>query len=147
MFGSKDKPSTALVAGTSLIAKGTEVTGEVKFSGNLEVEGVVQGNVVASEGAENAQVRIQPSGKIIGDVVAPVVIVNSCVEGNIYSAKRIELAAQAIVCGDLHYQVIEMVKGAQINGSMLYAPNAAPAGQSSASATDVADAALSDKQP
>lgn len=124
MFGSKDKPSAVVSGGTSLIAKGTEVIGEVQFSGNLEIEGVIRGNVVAQNGAEKAQVRIQPSGEIYGDVVAPTVIVNSRVEGNIYSSRRVELAAQAVVCGDLHYQVIEMVKGAQVNGSMLYSPNA-----------------------
>jgi len=143
MFGSKDQPSGALQAGTSLIAKGSEVTGEIKFSGNLEVEGVVKGNVVAANGADNAQVRIQPSGKIIGDVIAPVVIVNSCVEGNIFSSKRIELAAQAVVCGDLHYQVIEMVKGAQINGNMVYAPNAEPDVRQSLSAADTEETVLS----
>jgi len=143
MFGSKDQPSGALQAGTSLIAKGSEVTGEIKFSGNLEVEGVVKGNVVAANGADNAQVRIQPSGKIIGDVIAPVVIVNSCVEGNIFSSKRIELAAQAVVCGDLHYQVIEMVKGAQINGNMVYAPNAESEVRQGLSTADTEETVLS----
>jgi len=55
-----------------------------------------------------------------GDVCAPIVIVNGNIEGNVYSSKRVEMAANAVVCGDVHYQMIEMVKGAQINGGLLY---------------------------
>lgn len=133
MFSSKEKSSSAAASGTSLIAKGTEVIGELQFSGSLEVEGTIRGNVVAREGADKAQVRVQSSGEVIGDIVAPVVIINSRVEGNVYSSKRIELAANAVVCGDLHYQVIEMVKGAQVNGNMLFSPQ-----QSNTAASDAA---------
>ena len=37
-----------------------------------------------------------------------------------YSSKRVELATKALVCGDVHYQMMEMVKGAQINGGLMY---------------------------
>ena len=119
MFGSKS--SSAVVSdGTTLIASGTEVSGRITFSGCLEVEGVVRGNIIADADSDTAQVRIQGRGEVHGDVCAPVVIVNGSIEGNVYSGKRVELAANAAVCGDVHYQVIEMVKGAQINGSLMY---------------------------
>ncbi|MGB1192575.1 MAG: polymer-forming cytoskeletal protein, partial [Pseudomonadales bacterium] len=47
------------------------------------------------------------------------------IEGNVYSSKRVEMASNAVVCGDVHYQMIEMVKGAQINGGLMYT-NATP---------------------
>ena len=112
--------STQRTDAATLIASGTEVSGRITFSGSLEVEGTVHGDVIAAEGCDTAQVRVQNSGKIIGDVCAPVVIVNSSIEGNVHSSKRVELAPQAVVCGDIHYQVIEMVKGAQINGELVY---------------------------
>ncbi len=125
MFGSKSKSTVISSDNTTLIASGTEISGEIAFSGCLEIEGVVRGNIVAEPGCEVSQVRIQNSGQVHGDVCSPVVIVNSGVEGNVYSSKRVELAANAVVHGDVHYQIIEMVKGAQINGGLLYAPNAA----------------------
>ena len=126
MFGNKDNNSTQGSGHTTLIARGTEVTGELRFSGTLEIEGVVKGNIVAQDGAESAAVRVQPSGEVYGDIVAPAIVINSKVQGNIYSSKRVELAERAEVTGDVHYQIIEMVRGAQVNGGLLYSPAAQP---------------------
>ena len=41
------------------------------------------------------------------------------------------MAANAVVCGDVHYQMIEMVKGAQINGGLMYTNSAAAPSDSS----------------
>lgn len=124
MFGNKDSSVRVGSTSTTLIARGTEVTGELQFSGNLEIEGVIRGNIVADEGVDSAVVRVQPSGEVYGDIVSPTVIINSTVKGNIYSSKRVELVERAVVTGDVHYQVIEMVKGSQVNGSLLYSPAA-----------------------
>lgn len=127
MFGNKESSTAVGTGHTTLIARGTEVTGELRFSGTMEIEGVVTGNIVAQEGADAAIVRVQPSGEVHGDIVAPTVVINSRVQGNIYSSKRVELAEKAEVTGDVHYQIIEMVKGSQVNGGLLYSP----AGQTS----------------
>ena len=124
MFGNKESSVRVGSGSTTLIAKGTEVVGELHFSGNLEIEGVVKGNIVADTGVDSALVRVQSSGEVHGDVVAPTVVINSKVTGNIYSSRRVELAERAEVNGDVHYQVIEMVKGAQVNGGLMYSPAA-----------------------
>lgn len=130
MFGSKEGTVRMGNSSTTLIAKGTEVIGELHFSGNLEIEGVVKGNIVAADGVETAIVRVQPSGEVYGDIVSPTVVINSTVKGNIYSSKRVELVEQAVVTGDVHYQIIEMIKGSQVNGSLLYSPAATEAAKS-----------------
>ena len=123
MFSNKGKSTLMSVDNTTLIAKGTEIIGEVKFSGCLEIEGTVLGNITAEPSCEKSQIRIQNSGQVKGDVCAPVIFVNGQIEGNVYSSKRVELAAKALVCGDVHYQMIEIVKGAQINGGLMYTEN------------------------
>ncbi|MEH6468516.1 MAG: polymer-forming cytoskeletal protein [Porticoccus sp.] len=116
----KKNKSVPFVAGnTTLIAGGTHVIGDIHFSGNLEVEGRVTGNVVAEEGAD-ARVRILPDGKLVGEVRAPIVIINGHIEGNIYSSHQVELADKAVVEGNLHYVLIEIEKGAQVNGSFVH---------------------------
>ncbi|WP_439135743.1 bactofilin family protein [Pseudomaricurvus sp.] len=105
--------------GTTLISKSTELTGDVKFSGSLEIEGRVKGNIYAEEGAD-ARVRIMEKGFVEGDICVPTIIINGSVNGDVHSAKHIELAAKATVTGNVHYNMIEMVKGAQVNGSLLY---------------------------
>lgn len=120
MFSSKSKSTVISSDNTTLIAKGTEISGQISFTGCLEIEGVVRGNIVVESSCDVSQVCIQSSGEVHGDVCAPVVIVNGSIEGNVYSSKRVEMAANAVVCGDVHYQMIEMVKGAQINGGLMY---------------------------
>jgi len=104
---------------TTLIAAGTHVVGDVHFSGNLEVEGQVTGNIVAEEDS-SARVRILPEGRVVGDVRVPVVVINGHIEGNIFSSTQVELADKAVVEGNLHYMLIEIEKGAQMNGNFVH---------------------------
>jgi cytoskeletal protein CcmA (bactofilin family) len=104
-------------AGTTLVAAGTTIDGDIRFCGALELEGTVNG-VVRAEGDEHAVVRILPGGHVRGDVHAPIVVVNGLVTGNVYSTEHVELAANAVVRGDVEYSLIEMTKGAQVDGHL-----------------------------
>ena len=115
----KTKPVSFSAGNTTLIAGGTHVVGDIHFSGNLEVEGQVTGNIVAEEDA-SARVRILPEGRITGDIRVPVVIINGYIEGDIYSSSLVELADKAVVEGNLHYTLIEIEKGAQVNGNFVH---------------------------
>ena len=42
------------------------------------------------------------------------------VEGDVYSSDHIELAAKARVVGNVYYNLIEMVMGSEVNGSLLH---------------------------
>ena len=103
--------------GTTLVSKSTEIVGDIHFSGNLEVEGIVRGNIVADN---DARVRIMEKGLVEGEVTAPNIVINGRVVGNVHSNKHIELAANAVVEGNVHYKLIEMVKGAQVNGNLVF---------------------------
>lgn len=119
MFG-KDKGSkfSSHSGSTTLIAAGTEIHGDIQFAGNLEIEGRVIGNIDAENGS-NAVVRVLEHGEVDGNVKVPTVIVNGTVKGDVHSSVHLELAAKARVTGDVHYAVIEMAKGAKVNGSLV----------------------------
>lgn len=102
----------------TLISRATKVTGDIYFTGELQLEGKVTGNIIA-EDEKDAKVVIADTGVVEGEIRAPIVIVNGKVLGNIYSGKHLELAAKGNVTGTVHYHSIEMVKGAQVNGSMI----------------------------
>ncbi|MGH1471125.1 MAG: bactofilin family protein [Cellvibrionaceae bacterium] len=104
---------------TTLIARGTEIVGDIHFSGTLHVEGILRGNVVAKEGS-NAHLDIQEHGVIEGQVHVPTVRIDGRVIGDVVSTKHVELAAKAQIEGNVHYHLIEMVKGSQVNGSLVY---------------------------
>jgi cytoskeletal protein CcmA (bactofilin family) len=105
---------------TTLISKDSEVVGDLKFSGDLEVQGRVRGNIIAKTD-KSAAVRIVDGGCVEGEIHAPTVIINGKMIGDVHSSEHVELASKAQVDGNVHYQLIEMVKGAQVNGSLLYA--------------------------
>ncbi|MGK0498380.1 MAG: cytoskeletal protein CcmA (bactofilin family) [Oceanicoccus sp.] len=106
---------------TTLIAKDAELIGDLKFTGDLEIQGVVRGNIIAKAEAKGATVRIVEGGRVEGEVHAPKIIVNGDIKGDVHCSEHVELAAKAQVQGNVHYQLIEMVKGAQLNGNLIYA--------------------------
>lgn len=117
MLGRK---KTASVSGaTTLISHETVIVGDVHFSGNLDVEGLVQGNIIAQSGKE-ARLRVVGKGRVEGEIRVPCVIVNGAVQGNVYSSKHLELASKSRVQGNVFYTLVEMAAGAEVNGSLTH---------------------------
>ncbi|MTI13177.1 bactofilin family protein [Sansalvadorimonas verongulae] len=115
MWGKKGQSDTVAASGsTTLISDHTEIKGDVRFRGTMHVEGKLVGDVWAREGT----LRLVEGGVIEGDIKAPYVIINGTVKGDVYATEKLELANQAVVSGNVYYQLIEMVMGAQVNGSL-----------------------------
>jgi cytoskeletal protein CcmA (bactofilin family) len=117
MFSSKDKAAASHY--DTLISPKTEIVGDVKFKGGLQVEGSIKGNLIAEAGS-GAVVRISDSGRVEGQINVPNVVVNGAVVGNIYAGEYIELAKKARIQGDVYYHMMEMVLGAEVNGKLIH---------------------------
>ncbi len=104
---------------TTLVAQGTEIAGDVRFLGNMEVEGTVKGNLYALD-QDAGTMRVMENGCVQGDVNVPNVVVNGRVVGDVHASKYLELANNAVVEGNVHYNILEIVSGAQINGKLIY---------------------------
>lgn len=116
MFGSEINSNGS--GSTTLIAEGTTLTGDIAFSGNLEVEGSVIGNITSAD--ENAKLRILNSGSVVGDIEVANIVINGNVRGDLYASQLIKLAAKAVVQGSVNYKLIEIEKGAEVVGSFVY---------------------------
>jgi len=103
----------------TLISNKSEFIGDLHFTGGLHIDGRIKGNLIADE-QSGAVVRISESGVVEGEIRVPNVIINGSVVGNVYSGQHIELAKKALVNGDVHYNMMEMVMGAQVNGSLIH---------------------------
>lgn len=124
MFG-KDKKEMAHQFDT-LIAHGAELVGDITFSGGLHIDGRIRGNLMAEDGAQ-AVVRVSEKGEVEGEIRAPHIIINGSVRGDVYSTEHLELASKASVAGNVYYNMIEMVMGAEVNGSLMHSvPGSAP---------------------
>jgi cytoskeletal protein CcmA (bactofilin family) len=118
MLGSK-KSVFGGAADTTLVSRETVVVGDIHFSGNLEIEGLVQGNIIARPDAD-AVVRVVDKGRVEGEIRAPNVIVNGAVEGDVHSTQHLELAAKGRVQGNVYYNTVEMSAGSEVNGSLTH---------------------------
>ena len=107
-----------------MISHGTEVHGDVHFHGSMHVEGRIIGDVVSDDGI----LRLAAASSVEGNIRAPNVVINGKVKGDVYSTERLELSAKAEVVGDIHYNLIEMVMGARIDGSLERMPEPAETG-------------------
>ena len=118
MLGNK-KSGMNVSGKTTLVSTDTVIMGDVRFSGVLDIEGTVKGNIVAEPG-KDALVRVVDKGRVEGEIRAPSVVINGAVEGDVYSTGHLELASKARVLGNVFYTMVEMAAGAEVNGSLTH---------------------------
>lgn len=105
--------------GVTLIAAHTEVHGDVRFTDQLFVNGVINGNVYASPDVK-ATVIISEGGTVNGQIHVPHVVINGQIEGDVFASTKVELAAKARVKGNVYYKLIEMQLGAMVDGQLVH---------------------------
>jgi cytoskeletal protein CcmA (bactofilin family) len=110
---------------TSLIASGTAITGNVRFSGALHLDGTIEGSVQAEPDSQ-AVFTLSEHGRVNGEIRVPHAVINGVVKGDIHAGEKLELASQARVEGNVHYNVLEMAAGAQVNGKMTHGGASGP---------------------
>jgi cytoskeletal protein CcmA (bactofilin family) len=113
----------------TLIGAKTRINGDIEFNGGLHVDGHISGNVKGDSSA-GTFLSVSQHGCIEGSVIAPSVILNGIVKGDIDASDRVELGAKARVLGNVQYTIIETAVGAQINGKLIHRgnPGGGPAG-------------------
>ena len=112
MFGKKAQPPIK-----SLIAHGSRVEGNLKFTEGLRVDGEVVGDIHAMTD-EPSMLVISEAAVVQGEIHADHVIVNGTVRGPIRARELLELQPKAHIEGDVSYRALEMHQGAVISGQL-----------------------------
>ncbi len=105
----------------TFISKGTRIIGDVQFHGDLHVQGHVVGTIV---GDANAELEICQGGLVEGQIQMSKMVVRGVVKGDIHCLQHVELAATCVIHGNVYYNMLEMVKGAQVNGNLVHVTEA-----------------------
>jgi len=121
MFGSSKSNRDGQLVVDALIGSQVVIRGDVEFSGGLYVEGRIHGKVIAQEGASTATITLSDNGVVEGEIRAQVVVISGRMDGDVHASERVELTPSARVNGNVHYQVVEMAAGAQLNGRLIHA--------------------------
>ena len=112
MFGKKKQPPIK-----SLIAQGSCIEGNLKFTDGLRIDGEVIGDIRAVEGSASILV-ISESATVTGHIYADHVIINGRVLGPVHASELLELQPKAKIAGDVSYKALEMHQGAVISGQL-----------------------------
>jgi cytoskeletal protein CcmA (bactofilin family) len=99
--------------GLTIIAAGTQVTGDIVSDAVVKVEGVIEGTVRAA-----SQLLVAPGALIHGDIFAKEVLVGGEVDGLIQADERVEIQTGAQVNGDITTQRIQIQDGGRVNGQI-----------------------------
>ena len=97
--------SVASVIGTDL-----HVIGNLQSKGEIQIEGQVQGDLLAS------RIVIGPNAKITGGLVADDIVVHGTVQGSIRGL-RVTLQSNSRVEGDVFHQSLAIEQGAYFEGN------------------------------
>ena len=113
MFNSKSKSSLneTPASSTSIIGAGTTITGNVQSNGDIRIDGVIKGNLIAK-----AKILIGAEGVIEGDIDGKQADVLGKVTGKIKVADLLYLHGQAVVDGDIYAGKLQIEPTASFNG-------------------------------
>ena len=95
----------------SIISEGTEFKGNIKTSGEIQIDGVLNGNVRAK------QVVVGITGNVHGNITANFLRICGKIEGEI-RAETMEVVSSASVKGNVFKRTISIETGAKITGNI-----------------------------
>lgn len=121
LFNKATKPQSRI---DTLVGAGTTITGDIKFSGGLRVDGEIKGNV-HGDGDGPTTLVVSEHARVEGEIAVSHVVINGTVNGPVRSSEFLELQAKARVHGDVHYSTIEIHLGAVVEGSLVHTGTAA----------------------
>ena len=116
MFSKKSSKPAAI---QTLIGSDTSIEGDLHFAAGCHIDGVVHGSVTGS-GDKDAYLSVSQNGRVQGNVNVPRLGLSGTVEGDVVVTERAELGPTARVNGNVHYNLIEIAAGAEINGQLIH---------------------------
>lgn len=101
----------------TLIGAATNIVGDIRFTGILRIYGSITGDLVGD--GSDAELILESQGSIKGEIRVSSLYINGSVEGNVYVNDKVRLFPGARIQGDVHYNLLEMEVGAEVNGRLL----------------------------
>ena len=114
------EPSMSTTGNTSknVLNSDVEIKGNLKFSGELTLEGKLEGEV-QTDGVLN----LGDTAVVNGNINAQSVVVRGKINGNIYAKEKIEIKAKAELFGDIRATKLVVEEGVTFVGKTEVNPN------------------------
>jgi cytoskeletal protein CcmA (bactofilin family) len=104
-------PAARGEGGESVIAANLTIEGKIEGSGNVRMAGRFKGDVRI-----DGNFNIEPGAHLTGQVLAAVVVVGGELQGNIESAKRVDVLEGGVIVGDVKAGSITVAAGSRMRG-------------------------------
>jgi cytoskeletal protein CcmA (bactofilin family) len=102
----------------NLISSGTDITGDIKSSGDIRIDGTLKGNLNTK-----GKVVIGPTGKVAGEIICKNSEVSGVIEGKITVGQLLNLKASSKILGDIATSKLSVEQGAIFSGNCKMSEN------------------------
>ena len=102
----------------NIISVGTDITGDVKSTGDIRIDGALTGNLNTK-----GKVVIGPTGKVNGEIVCKNSEVSGTIEGRIVVGQLLTLKASSKIFGDIETSKLSIEPGAIFTGTCKMSEN------------------------
>src|SRR5882757_8757205 len=104
-------PRERVEGGESVIAANLTIEGKIEGIGNVKMAGRFKGDVRI-----DGNFSIEPGAHLTGQVLAGIVVVGGELQGNIESAKRVDVLEGGVIVGDVKAGSITVAAGSRMRG-------------------------------
>ena len=111
----RNKPKERVDGGESVIAAGLVIEGKIEGSGSVRIAGRFKGDVRI-----DGNFTIESGAHLTGQVMAAVVHVAGELQGNIESAKRVDVMDGGVIVGDVKAGSITVAAGSRMRGNVQF---------------------------
>jgi len=102
----------------NIISLGTDITGDIKSTGDIRIDGSLTGNLNTK-----GKVVIGPTGKVNGEVVCKNSEISGIIEGRIVVGQLLILKASSKIFGDIETSKLSIEPGAIFSGTCKMSEN------------------------
>src|SRR6202451_3551071 len=106
-------PKTSSEGGESVIAANLTIEGKIEGSGNVKMAGRFKGDVRI-----DGNFSIEPGAHLTGQVLAGIVVVGGELQGNIESARRVDVLEGGVIVGAVQAGSITVAAGSRMRGDV-----------------------------
>tara|TARA_Y200000002_G_scaffold25235_1_gene19009 strand:+ start:82 stop:561 length:480 start_codon:yes stop_codon:yes gene_type:complete len=99
---------------TLMIGEGVTIKGNIKAENEVNIQGVVEGDI------ECIKINVNQSGKIIGNVKAKIMSVEGYIEGEVNAKEILGVKSSGNINGKIYYGSIKIDDGGKIEGEINY---------------------------
>jgi cytoskeletal protein CcmA (bactofilin family) len=102
----------------NLISNGTDITGDIRSTGDIRIDGTLSGNL-----ATKGKVVIGTTGKVKGEIICKNSEVSGSIEGKIAVSQLLILKASSKILGDIATSKLSIEPGAVFSGNCKMSEN------------------------